>query len=150
MNAAMLTEVLKLHEAGILEALAVLVRPAPDDMLTTAELAVRLKTTARTIEDWRRDGRVIPVKVDKVLLFYWPLVVAQLLQNHLERPEGTTGPQDNRTKGPQPALLSASVLRPSPLLPAGHPLPSDGRGASAQSGAGLTRKGDSATTKRTK
>ena len=52
-----------------------------DEMLTKKELAVRLKMTVRTVENWQRRGALPFVKVGKVVLFHWSDVVAHLKSN---------------------------------------------------------------------
>ena len=115
MNTSVLKEILKIYEAQSLEQLALLVRPAPDDMLTMAELAVRLKMTVRTLATWINDGKVVPIRVDKTILFYWPSVVARLLAHYQQTPEedGTGGKRKPAT-GTVPA-----VVRPPAPLPTG-------------------------------
>ena len=53
-----------------------------DVMLTKRELAARLKTTLRTVENWQR-ARLLPyVKIGgKAVLFHWPEVVDFLKKN---------------------------------------------------------------------
>ena len=58
-----------------------------DEMLTVAELAARMKTTVRTIEEWRKDRVLRGIKVDPVLRFYWPAVVQRLMEDYLDREE---------------------------------------------------------------
>jgi excisionase family DNA binding protein len=53
----------------------------PDEMLTKKELAVRLKMTVRTVENWQRRGVLPFVKVGKIVLFHWPDVVSHLKSN---------------------------------------------------------------------
>ena len=112
MNTSVLKELLKLYEAQSLEQLALLVRPAPDDMLTMAELAVRLKMTVRTLATWINDGKVVPIRVDKTILFYWPSVVARLLAHYQQTPE-EDGPGGKRK--PATGNVPAVVRPPSPL-----------------------------------
>ena len=50
-------------------------------MLNKRELAVQLKMTVRTVENWQRRGILPFVKVGKVVLFHWPDVVAHLKSN---------------------------------------------------------------------
>ena len=109
------TETPKMHEAPSREQLDTEAHPAPDDMLTIAELAVRLKTTVRTIETWRNGGVVLPIKVDKVVLFYWPSVVARLVERYQERE-----PQSEKRKaeGGNGAAAPAKAQAPSPAKPA--------------------------------
>lgn len=52
-----------------------------DVMLNKRELAVQLKMTVRTVENWQRRGILPFVKVGKVVLFHWPDVVAHLKSN---------------------------------------------------------------------
>jgi excisionase family DNA binding protein len=53
-----------------------------DGFLTKKELALRLKITTRTIENWQRRGVLPFVKVGKVVLFHWPDVVEHLKANY--------------------------------------------------------------------
>jgi len=106
----------KMHEAPSLEQLDTEAHPAPDDMLTIAELAVRLKTTVRTIETWRNAGVVLPIKVDKVVLFYWPGVVKRLRERYEERE-----PQSEKRKAESgnggKALVQPPAKLPAPKAP---------------------------------
>ena len=54
-----------------------------DEMLNKRELAARLKITVRTVENWQRRGVLVYIKVDKVVLFHWPDVVAHLKSKYL-------------------------------------------------------------------
>jgi excisionase family DNA binding protein len=49
-----------------------------DEMLTKKELALRLKMTVRTVENWQRRGILPFVKVGKIVLFHWTDVVEHL------------------------------------------------------------------------
>ena len=118
MNTSVLKELLKLYEAQSLEQLALLVRPAPDDMLTSAELAVRLKMTVRSLTTWMEKGAVVPIRVEKTILFYWPSVVARLLAHYQQTPEddGPGGKRKARTFPP-----SCGHLRRCPRVRFGPP-----------------------------
>jgi excisionase family DNA binding protein len=52
-----------------------------DGFLTKKELALRLKITTRTIENWQRRGVLPFVKVGKIVLFHWPDVLEHLKAN---------------------------------------------------------------------
>ena len=93
-------------------------RPAPDDMLTTTELAARLKQATRTVERWHRKGVVLGIKVDGVVMFYWPSVVARLLERNQEREKEPRKDQRD-TKG----LKAATPQTVTPHSPSGHLLP---------------------------
>ena len=60
-----------------------------DEMLTKKELSARLKITVRTVENWQRRGLLPFVKISKVVLFYWPDVVAHLKANFQVSRRGT-------------------------------------------------------------
>ena len=120
MNTSVLKEILKIYEAQSLEQLALLVRPAPDDMLTMAELAVRLKMTVRSLTTWMEKGAVVPIRVEKTILFYWPSVVARLLAHYQQTPEddGPGGKRKAESKNVPavvrpPAPLPTGALRPA-------------------------------------
>lgn len=55
----------------------------PDDsgVLTREELAKRLRVSTRTVSEWQQDRTVPYLKVGKVVLFYWPDVIAHLREN---------------------------------------------------------------------
>jgi excisionase family DNA binding protein len=70
------------NESQIIEALQPVAAVAQaDEMLTKKELAMRLKMTVRTVENWQRRGVLPFVKVGKIVLFHWPDVVAHLKSN---------------------------------------------------------------------
>ena len=48
------------------------------EMLTKRELAARLKVSRRTIETWQHQGRLPYIKIARVVLFYWPDILARL------------------------------------------------------------------------
>ena len=77
-------------------------RAPADEMMTVAELAAKMKTTVRTIEEWRKDGVLRGIKLDPLLRFYWPAVVFWLMANHLD-PEATSdaGPAEVRSQKPE-------------------------------------------------
>lgn len=93
MRATTLQDLLKAVEVHGLPAAPGGMRPGPDDMLTMTELAARLKLAMRTMERWHRKGVVRGIRVDDVVLFYWPAVVARLLEKYQEkeRTDGTKG-----------------------------------------------------------
>ena len=47
-------------------------------LLTTRELARRLKVTERTIENWRKDGRIPALKIGRAVRFLWSEVIDSL------------------------------------------------------------------------
>ena len=52
-----------------------------DEMLNKKELAVKLKVTVRTIENWQADGLLPYLKISSVVLFHWPDVLEHLKKN---------------------------------------------------------------------
>ena len=65
-----------------------------DEILTKAELALKLKVSTRTIETWQSD-RVLPfLKISTVILFYWPDVMAHLNTNYRICPSGSIRAHD--------------------------------------------------------
>jgi hypothetical protein len=137
MNATTLQDLLKAIEVQGLPAPPGSLRPGPDDMLTMTELAARLKQAMRTVERWHRKGVVLGIKVDGVVMFYWPAVVARLVEKYQERDreEGRTqkaeSPAGQRTSatngagatthpGPLPIpKASSSGLRPTSAVTTG-------------------------------
>ena len=113
------TETPKMHEAPSLEPLDTEAHPAPDDMLTIAELAVRLKTTVRTIETWRNAGVVLPIKVDKVVLFYWPGVVKRLRERYEEREPQSEKRKAESGNGAGAPMKAQALSSAKPAVPAG-------------------------------
>ncbi|MBI5385071.1 MAG: hypothetical protein HZA90_10335 [Verrucomicrobia bacterium] len=110
MNATLLKEVLKALEVHGSPAPPAGVRPGPDDMLTTTELAARLKQAARTVERWHRKGIVLGIRVDGAVMFYWPAVVARLVERYQEREKE---PQANAECG----VRNAESPAPGPRTP---------------------------------
>ena len=53
-----------------------------DELLTKHELATRLKVTVRCLENWMRDGRLPFLRIESVVLFFWPEVLAHLLAHY--------------------------------------------------------------------
>lgn len=53
----------------------------PDEMITKKDLALKLKVTIRTIENWQREGFLPYMKISSVVLFHWPEVVEHLKAN---------------------------------------------------------------------
>ncbi|QQL43706.1 helix-turn-helix domain-containing protein [Sulfuriroseicoccus oceanibius] len=49
-----------------------------ESLITTRELARRLKVTERTIENWRRDGRIPALKIGRAVRFLWSDVIDAL------------------------------------------------------------------------
>ncbi len=141
MNTVDLSEVLPLMAPASPSAPSAGGHPPVGEMLTATELAVRLKTTVRTIENWKRRRVLLSIKVDKVVLFYWPSVVARLLEKYQEREEAGARIQkseDRRqgaeVKGQKTEVsgTSSGVRQPSPGA-SRLPLPSDGRGRKTES-----------------
>ncbi len=95
MNEAALKAALEPHEFGKLQVPPPGVRPSPDDMLTMTELAARLKQAMRTVERWHQNGVVLGIKVDGVVIFYWPSVVARLVEKYQEREKAPPKPVSN-------------------------------------------------------
>jgi hypothetical protein len=85
-------------------------RPGPDDMLTMTELAARLKLAMRTMERWHRKGVVLGIRVEDVILFYWPAVVSRLLEKYQEREKEPRA----KTESPSPPVC-AKVPAPPPV-----------------------------------
>jgi len=56
--------------------------PDPNGFLTKRELAVRLKMTVRTVENWQRRGILPYMKIGKVVRFHWPEVIQHLKANY--------------------------------------------------------------------
>jgi phage terminase Nu1 subunit (DNA packaging protein) len=48
------------------------------DLLTRKELAARFKVNLRTIDNWQRDGILVPIKIGSVVRFHWPDVLQHL------------------------------------------------------------------------
>jgi hypothetical protein len=138
MNATTLQELLKAIEVHGLPEPPAGMRPGPDDMLTTTELAARLKQATRTVERWHRKGVVLGIKVDGVLMFYWPSVVARLVEKYQEKEKGEARnqkPDAERPSAQPPALPrpGGEGLRPN-ATPQGVPRP-----ATAPVGMGMAR-----------
>jgi hypothetical protein len=121
MNATALQDVLKAIEVQGLPAPPGGVRPGPDDMLTMTELAARLKQAMRTVERWHRKGVVLGIKVDGVVMFYWPSVVARLVERYQEHEKG---PRANAECGMRSAELPTGLRTNA----------TNGTGATPQSG----------------
>jgi hypothetical protein len=110
------------------------IRPGPasgerfptDEMLTPTELAVRLKTAVRTVEKWRHRRILLAITVDKVVLFYWPSVVARLLEKFQDREPEDRG-QRSEDRGQKSEVRKGTESTP-------HPGPLPGRGGSNSAG----------------
>ena len=77
-------------------------RAPADEMLTVAELAAKMKTTVRTIEEWRKDGVLRGIKLDPLLRFYGPAVVFWWMENHRDsEPKSDAGPAEVRSQKPE-------------------------------------------------
>jgi len=64
-------------------------------MLTKEELAAKLKVAVRTIENWQHEGYLPFIKVAKVVMFYWPTVLAHLQTHFSVSPRGVVSPFNN-------------------------------------------------------
>lgn len=121
MNATTLQDLLMAIEVHGLSVAPDTLRPRPDDIVTMTELAARLKLAMRTMERWHRKKVVRGIRVDDVVLFYWPAVVWRLLKNYQE-PDGEEG----KTQKPEVRSAAAQpVIKAAPKLPsavAGTPL----------------------------
>jgi hypothetical protein len=91
-------------------------------MLTMTELAARLKQAMRTVERWHRKGVVLGIKVDGVVMFYWPAVVARLVEKYQERDREEGGsqmsepPAGQRTNGTNATNGTGTIPHASALL----------------------------------
>lgn len=119
-NVTISQDMLKAVEVHGLPASVAGVRPGPDDMLTMTELAARLKQAMRTVERWHRNGVVLGIKVDGVVMFYWPSVVARLVERYQEKEprakaEAPPPPACAKTAAPPPVKLPIPKVPPSAL-----------------------------------
>lgn len=90
--------------------LAYLVRLAADQtdaFFTRKEVAVKLKVTPRTIDNWQRDGILPVIKIATVVLFYWPMVVNHLIAHFTVF---------NGPVAKTPSLGTVETLRPNSTL----------------------------------
>ncbi len=51
---------------------------ASDGLLTKRELAMRLRISTRTVDEWQRRGRICHLKIGKSCRYRWPDVLSKL------------------------------------------------------------------------
>ena len=68
-------------------------RAASEEFVSKGELAVRLKVTLRTIENWQRAGYLPYLRISTVVRFHWPEVVEHLKANFKVCRRGVVSPR---------------------------------------------------------
>ena len=77
---------------------------AQDVMLSKEDLAARLNVAVRTIENWQQKHYLPTIKVEHLVMFYWPTVVLHLHTHFSLSPRGVV----------KPSLRTATFENPQP------------------------------------
>ena len=89
-------------------------------MLSKEDLAAKLNVAVRTIENWQQKHYLPTIKVEHLVMFYWPTVVLHLHAHFSISPRGVVKPSLRTANFPLP---DPSGINPKPFKPAGTVCP---------------------------